>query len=135
MYAICRAVCLVFVLGSPETANRANADTVEPVFCNGNKLRIDLERDGKHDCVVTEMVGTDTVLKVRLSSSGSWIVLNKYSHSDEVIETQRLSGYINPKFTAARVGTAIRLTFPEKSSVLYYWDKKKSAIVAFWESD
>ena len=94
-----------------------------------------MDRDGKPDCVVTETVGAETLLKVRMSSSGAWIVLNKYVHSDEKIETQRLSGYRTPKFGAPRVGSAIRLIFPEKSSVLYYWDTRKSKIVEFWESD
>ena len=129
------SVCLALALGSIATATDACANPVQSRLCSESRLRIDLDRDGKLDCVVTETVGSETVLKVRMSSSGAWIVLNKYAHSDEKIETQRLSGYRNPKFGAPRVGSAIRLTFPEKSSVLYYWDKRKSRIVEFWESD
>jgi hypothetical protein len=98
-------------------------------------VRVDLERDGKLDCVAVQVAGADAVLKVRLSSSSRWVELARYKHSDEVLSVVSLAGYQNPRFTASRKGHAIRLTFPEKSSVLYYWDKKKSAMAEFWESD
>ena len=99
------------------------------------KVRVDLERDGKLDCVALQIVGVDAVLKVRLSSSNQWIELNRYKHSDEVVSVLSLAAYKNPKFKDPRRGRAIRLTFPEKSSVLYYWDQKTSAMAEFWESD
>lgn len=99
------------------------------------RVRIDLEHDGKLDCVAVQVAGTDAVLKVRLSSSSQWVELGRYKHSDEVLSVVSLAGYKHPRFKAPRKGHAIRLTFPEKSSVLYYWDKKTSAMAEFWESD
>lgn len=103
--------------------------------CFERVVSIDIDGDGKSDCLIVETDGENHVLKLRVSSSGAWSVLNRYSHSDETIQRIRLSGYRNPKFPGKRTGFAIRLAFPEKSSVLYYWDKRKLKITEFWESD
>jgi hypothetical protein len=100
-----------------------------------DKAQIDLERDGKLDCVDIRPSGNYTILRVRLSSSGQWVELARYVASDEVLSVVPLAKYDNPRFTAPRKGCAIRLTFPEKSSVLYYWDMKSSAMIEYWESD
>jgi hypothetical protein len=100
-----------------------------------DKVQIDLELDGKLDCVDVRPSGNYTTLSVRLSSSGQWVELARYVPSDEVLSVVPLAKYDNPRFIAPRNGSAIRLTFPEKSSVLYYWDMKSSAIIEYWESD
>ena len=134
-FATIYGACLALILGSMAAVTYVCASSVESRSCREGQLRIDFDSDGELDCVVTERVGSETVLKVRISNLGAWIVLNSYVHSDEKIEIQHLSKYRNSKFTAPRVGSAIRLMFPEKSSVLYYWDKGKSKFVEFWESD
>jgi membrane-bound inhibitor of C-type lysozyme len=116
-------------------ASAAYANSTQQRACGSSQLRIDLERDGKLDCVVTQTIGSDAVLKLQLSSSGAWVVLGRYKHSDETLTVLPLAEYRNPRFTAPHKGDAIRLTFPEKSSVLYYWDEKKSAVAEFWEAD
>lgn len=105
------------------------------VQCINAKLEVDFDGDGKSDCVKTVMVSAETHLKIQLSSSGNWVLLAKYFHSDERVEFLRLSSYRNSRFMAPRSGNAIRLVFPEKSSVLYYWDKKNQMMAEFWETD
>ncbi len=121
--------CLTASIGAAVANPSASDKCTRPV------LKIDIDGDGKSDCVQTVVVGTETHLKIQLSSSGNLSLLTKYSHSDERVERLRLSSYKNPRFMAPKSGNAIRLVFPEKSSVLYYWDRKNRKMAEFWETD
>jgi hypothetical protein len=121
--------CLTALIGAAVANPSATDKCAHPV------LRIDIDGDSKSDCVQTMVVGAETLLKIQLSSSGNWALLTKYPHSDERVERLRLSSYKNPRLMAPRSGNAIRLIFPEKSSVLYYWDKQNRKMAEFWETD
>ena len=113
----------------------AYTDTRDPGKCVESILANDLDGDGKLDCLQLNKFGQIVVLEVWLSNNGKQIVLQKYSPSDEVISIQSLKRYRNPKFNGPRAGEAVRLTFPEKSAVLFYWNSKKLQIEEFWESE
>ncbi len=57
-----------------------------------------------------------------------------YPH-DDYIEPVDMVKYRHPKLKAKATGMGLRLVHPEKSSVIYFWDKRKDAPVEFWETD
>jgi len=103
--------------------------------CSRNLLKIDIDLDNKIDCVKTEKIGSETALKIWSTTRREWIFLQKYNHSDEYLKLLKLNRYKNSKFDGPHSGFAIKLIFPEKSSVIFYWDRSVSGIAEFWESD
>ncbi len=103
--------------------------------CAEKMPSIDMDRDGTLDCVRVRQSKSTAKLEIWLSSSRKWALLQEYVKSDEVLAKQSLKSYRNPKFKGGRSGDALRLMFPEKSSVLFYWDSKDRQIQEFWESD
>jgi hypothetical protein len=60
---------------------------------------------------------------------------NAAYEDDTYIEPVNLNGYKHRLLKKKLTGMGIRKAYPYKSSVIYYWDKKKKSVEEFWESD
>jgi hypothetical protein len=77
-------------------------------------------------------------LMLELSKSKQQIVVGdsfRRSVDDDYFESLNLNKYQHPRIKTHFKGTGLRITHPEKSSVIYYWNSKKQKLEEFWESD
>jgi len=135
---------LIFVLavalvsGSLDACFGENAATPAAASCARPRIRLAFRQSDASDCVMLQHQGKEgkAGLWWRYDRSGDKRLLYSLPYfSDERIERVNLSSYKNPAYHGPRSGDGVRLVFPEKSSVIFYWDDKKASVKEFWETD
>lgn len=126
-------------------------------FCDAKPyIFYDMDGDGRVESICANPIGVKennrhTNFKdiyihevgINFSSSQTFVIALKVRTQeyistreyDAYIEPVNLNGYKHRLLKKKLSGMGVRKVYPEKSSVIYYWDKKKKSVGEFWESD
>ncbi len=131
-------LAVALVSGSLDACFAEDGATPAVVSCALPSIRLVFRQSGASDCFMLQHEGKEgkAGLWWRYDRSGEKRLLYSLPYlSDERIERVNLSSYKNPAYHGPHSGNGVRLVFPEKSSIIFYWDDKTASVKEFWETD